>query len=74
MAELALDDAERMLDLGAHFRDEAVDPVVEWMQLAANRGLAQFKRQANDPGDRLKRRTPQNLPGPENSAARSAFT
>jgi len=53
MAELPLDHPERVLDLGPHFGNEAVDPVVERMQLAADRGLAQFKREAIDPGDRL---------------------
>ncbi len=53
MSELALDHPERVLDLGPHFGNEAVDPVVERMQLAADRGLAQFKREAIDPGDRL---------------------
>jgi len=53
MAELAFDHPERMLDLGTDHGDDAVDPLVEGTQLAALGGLAQFKRQANDPGDRL---------------------
>ena len=53
MAELAFDHPERMLDACPHHGDDAVGPLVERMQFAALRGLAQFKRQANDPGDRL---------------------
>ena len=53
MADLALDDAERMLYLGPDLRDDAIGPFVDRMQRAALGGLAQFKRQANDPGDRL---------------------
>ena len=40
MVELALDDAERMLDLGPDHRDDVVGPLVEGMQLATFRGLA----------------------------------
>ena len=53
VAELALDEAERMLDACSDHRDGAVYLFVERMQRAAFRGLAQLKRQANDPGDRL---------------------
>ena len=35
MAELALDDAERMLDLRTHLSDDEVDLSVEWMHSAA---------------------------------------
>ena len=40
MAELALEDAERMLNLGPHLRDDPVDLLVELVQLAALGGLA----------------------------------
>ena len=40
MAELALENAERMLDLCPDHRDDAVGPFVEGMQLTAFRGLA----------------------------------
>jgi hypothetical protein len=39
MAELALEDAERTLDFGAHLGDNAVGPLVEGMQLVAFGGL-----------------------------------
>ena len=35
MAELALEDAERTLDFGAHLGDNAGGPLVEGMQLVA---------------------------------------
>jgi len=38
--ELPLDHPERVLDLGPQFGNEAVDPALERMQLAADRGLA----------------------------------
>ena len=61
MAEPALDHPERMRDPDPGpgpgpdpgHGDDAVDPLVEGMQLAALGGLAQFKCQASDPGDRL---------------------
>ena len=53
MAELAFDHPERMLDACPHLGDDVVGPLVEVVQRVALGGLAQFKRQANDPGDRL---------------------
>jgi len=53
MADLALENAERMLDLGAHHGNDPVDLLVDGVELAALGRLAQFKREANDPGDRL---------------------
>lgn len=53
MAELARENAERMLDLGAHHGNDPVDLLVDGVELAALGGFAQFKREANDPGDRL---------------------
>ena len=40
MTELALEDAERMLDPVPDHRDDAVDPLVEGMQRAALRRLS----------------------------------
>ena len=40
MAELAFEDPERMLYLGAHLRDDPVDLLVWLIQLTALRGLA----------------------------------
>ena len=40
VAELALHDPERVLDLGPHHRDHPVDPFVEGMQLASFGRLA----------------------------------
>ena len=59
MAELALENAERMLDLGPDHCDDAIDPFVEGMQRAALGAL---------------RMTAQTLPGALNAASRSAQT
>ena len=40
VAELALEDLERMRDLGPHIRDDPVDPFVELIQFIALRGFA----------------------------------
>lgn len=40
MAEVALDDAERMLDPGSHLGDDAVDPLVDRVQRATFQGFA----------------------------------
>jgi len=53
MAELAFENLEGVLDLGAHHSDDPVDLLVDGVELAALGRLAQFMREANDPGDRL---------------------
>lgn len=50
MAELPVDDAKGMLDLGPDRSLYPVDALVEQMQLVDLEGVAQVKRQANDPG------------------------
>lgn len=58
VTELALDDAEGVLDLGPHLGDEAVGLFVEGMQLTAFGGLAHGAT----------------LPGALNAASRAALT
>ena len=40
VAELALEDPKRMLDLGPHLRDDPIDLLVELVQLTALGGLS----------------------------------